>query len=224
MATKEKSPQNVTVYGRLSFPNFTMAQALARNSTSQYKVTDDKVKPDFNLLLEQAQFDKFVTHANDVFLPWTIQREADGEKKNALTAAEVKKIQKVFKDLTDQPPYIPLKPVNEKTAASAPEAVASLKVVGNVGSDMELRAIVEDETQLVVPDPDRVDWPAVYPIGNTVHQMYPGCYVVCTLNLYAFKSGNLPGFSASASVPIFKADGERFGGGMSVDEDEIFMD
>lgn len=220
----EKSPTNVTVYGRLSFPQFTMTQALARNATSQFKKPDDQVAPEFHLLLELGQLDKFLAHANDVFLPWCIQREADGEKKNALTAAEVKRIQKVFKDLADQPPYIPLKPVSEKTAASAPEAVASLKVTGNKGVDMELRAIVEDETQLVVPDPDRVDWPAVYPIGNTVHQMYPGAYVVSTLNLYAFKSGSVPGFSAGASVPIFKADGERFGGGMSVDEDEIFMD
>jgi hypothetical protein len=54
--------------------------------------------------------------------------------------------------------------------------------------------------------------------------MYGGCYVAATLNLYAFISGKLPGFSASASVAVFKADGDRFGGGTAVDEDEIFLD
>ena len=54
--------------------------------------------------------------------------------------------------------------------------------------------------------------------------MYPGAYVAVTLNLYAYHNGKLPGFSAGASVAVFKADGERFGGGTTVDEDEIFLD
>ena len=54
--------------------------------------------------------------------------------------------------------------------------------------------------------------------------MYPGCFVAATLNLYGFLSGKKPGFSASASTAIFKADGDRFGGGVDFDEDEIFLD
>ena len=85
--------------------------------------------------------------------------------------------------------------------------------------------IVNDESELAVPDPDMIFPPAkVLPIGKTIHTMYPGCRVAATLNLYSFISGKVPGFSSSASVAVFKNDEERFGGGVSVDEDEIFMD
>jgi hypothetical protein len=219
-----KNPKVVTVYGPLSFPNFTMAQAIARNTGSQYAKKPEDVAPDFNLLLEQGQHDKFVAHVKDHFLPYCIEQGLKGER-DGLTEAEVKKILKVLEsDLEDQPPYIALKPVNPKTQVLAPLAVSSLKVVGNKGQDIELRAIVEDESQLSVPDPDRMEWPAVYPIGKTMHSMYAGCYVAATCNLYAFVSGKLPGFSASAAVAVFKTDGERFGGGVQVDEDEIFAD
>ena len=66
--------------------------------------------------------------------------------------------------------------------------------------------------------------PGVRRICQTVHSMYPGCFVAATLNLYGFLSGKKPGFSASASTAIFKADGDRFGGGVDFDEDEIFLD
>jgi hypothetical protein len=54
--------------------------------------------------------------------------------------------------------------------------------------------------------------------------MYPGAYVAVTANLYAYHNGKPPGFSAGCSVAVFKADADRFGGGVAVDEDEIFMD
>ncbi len=221
------NPKQVTVYGRLSFPNFTHAQAVKRNQSSQYAKADPAdVAPDFNLLLEQAQLDKFVTHVTDVFLPYCIEQSKKGEKKDALTEAEVKRILKVIEseDWEAQPPYIPIKVIGEKTAALAPEAVVNLKVTGTKGSDIEQKAIVNSEDELLVPDPDLMTFPVIRPIGQTVHNMYGGCYVAATLNLYAFISGKLPGFSASAGTAVFKADGDRFGGGTAVDEDEIFAD
>jgi len=83
---------------------------------------------------------------------------------------------------------------------------------------------VTSEDELLVPDPDLLTFPVIKPIGQTVHSMYPGAYVAATLNLYAYHNGKHPGFSAGASTAVFKADGERFGGGTSVDEDEIFLD
>lgn len=221
------NPKNVTIYGRLSFPNFSYQQAVARNAKSQFAKADPaEVSPDFNLLVEQPQLDKLVKHVTDVFLPFCKEQSDKGEKRDALTDAEIKRILKVIEagDWEAQPPYIPIKPVAEKTAALAPEAVASIKVTGNKGVDIEQKAIVNDESELLVPDPDLLTFPVIKPIGQTVHQMYGGCYVASTLNLYAFISGKLPGFSAGASVAVFKADGERFGGGSAVDEDEIFAD
>ena len=220
-----KNPQNVTVYGRLSWPVWTHDEAVTRNIKSKYPQDADKVTAEFNLLLDAAQFDKFRTHVRDEFLPWCEQQLAAGETRNALDAKQVKQLMAVLDgDLEVQPPYIPAKAVPEKSQELAPEAVCMLKVKGPRGGDIELKAIVQDESELLVPDPDQLTYPVVKPLGQTVHKMYGGAYVAATLNLYAFINGKLPGFSASAGVAVFKADGDRFGGGVAVDEDEIFLD
>lgn len=222
-----KSPKNVTVYGRLSFPTFDYAQAVAKNAKSSYAKADPAdVTPDFNLLLEQAQLDKLKKHVLEEFLPYCVEQHNKGEKRDALDQKQVDKISKIIEadDWDSQPPYIPIKPVPKKTMELAPEALASVKVLGNKGTDMVQQAIVQDESELAVPDPDRVDYPAIMSIGQTVHSLYGGCYAAATLNLYAYISGKQPGFSAAASVCVFKADGDRFGGGVSVDEDEMFLD
>jgi len=226
MGKPDKNPKTVTIYGRLSFPNFCYQQAVVRNQMSQFPKAPEDVTPDFNLLVEQAQLDKLVTHVRDVFLPYCLAQSVAGEKRDALTQAEVDRILKLIDsgDFEAQPPYICIKAVPEKTRELAPEAVASIKVAGNRGVDVELKAIVNSEDELAVPDPDILTFPVIKPIGQTVHNMYGGCYVAATLNLYAFIKGKLPGFSASASTAVFKADGDRFGGGVSVDEDEIFAD
>jgi hypothetical protein len=222
-----KSPKNVTIYGRLSFPTFDYQQAVAKNAKSQFAKADAAdVTPDFNLLVERAQLDKLKTHILQEFLPYCVEQEKKGDKRDALTQAQVDKLVKLIEaeDWDSQPPYICIKPVPEKTKELAPEALASVKVLGNKGTDIVQQAIVQDESELAVPDPDRVDYPAIMPIGQTVHSLYGGCYAAATLNLYAFVSGKLPGFSAAASVCVFKADGDRFGGGVTVDEDEMFLD
>ena len=222
-----KSPKNVTIYGRLSFPTFDYQQAVKKNATSDFPKADvADVTPDFNLLLEQAQLDKLKKHVLDEFLPYCQAQHAKGDKRDALDAGQVAKLVKLIEaeDWESQPPYICIKPVNAKTAELAPEALASVKILGNKGTDVVQQAIVQDESELSVPDPDRVDYPCIMPIGQTVHSLYGGCYAAATLNLYAFVSGKLPGFSAAASVCVFKADGDRFGGGVSVDADEMFLD
>lgn len=225
-ATKDKNPKVVTIYGRLSFPNFTMAQAVERNKRSDFPKKDADITPDFNMLVEQAQLDKLVAHVKDEFLPYCIAQQAAGEKRDALEKKNVDKLLKLIDsaEWENQPPYIPIKEIKSKTQELAPEAVASIKVVGNKGVDIDLRAVVRNEEELLVPDPEQLTFPTLRPIGQTVHKMYGGCYVAATLNLYAYMSGALPGFSASAGVCVFREDGERFGGGVSIDEDEIFMD
>lgn len=222
-----KSPKNVTIYGRLSFPTFDYQMAVKKNATSDFPKADvADVTPDFNLLVEGPQLEKLKTHLLTEFLPYCEAQHAKGDKRDALDKAQVAKLVKLIEseDWESQPPYICIKPVPKKTAELAPEALASIKVLGNKGTDILQQAIVQDESELSVPDPDRVNYPAILPIGQTVHSLYGGCYAAATLNLYAFVSGKLPGFSAAASVCVFKADGDRFGGGVTVDEDEMFLD
>jgi hypothetical protein len=225
---KQKNPQAVTIYGRLSFPRFTAQEAFDKSQGSQYPAKSvAEAKPDCQLLVEQGQLDKLMNHIENVFFPYCIEREQAGEKKGQLSAAEVKKLLEGLKgDLADQMFNTPIKPIHEKTAPLAPECVAAVKLIGNAGVDMELKAIVNDEDELAVPDPDLIFPPAkILPIDKTVHSMYPGCYVAATLNLYAYHNDpKRPGFGAGASVVVFKTDGDRLGGGVSVDEDEIFAD
>lgn len=225
---KQVDPKKLTLYGRLSFPAFTAQEAYDKSQGGQYPAKSvEEAKPSFQLLLEQGQVDKFMQHIENVFFPYCIQQEAAGEKRDKLTSAEVKKLLDGLKgDLADQMFNTPLKEVHEKTAPLVPEAVAAFKVIGNAGVNMELKAIVNSEDELAVPDPDLIFPPAkILPIDKTVHSMYPGCYVAVTVNLYAYHNDpKRPGFGAGGSVPVFKADGDRLGGGVSIDEDEIFAD
>lgn len=228
MATqkKAKSPQNVTIYGRLSFPTWTAQAAYDRSQKGKYPAKDvASVAPDFQLLVEDAQFNKLLNHVKSEFLPFLVQRNAAGEGKNELSQSEVDDILKQIEDGKFDGVYnTPFKPVHEKTAPLVPEAVAAIKCIGNKGVDIDLKAIVNSESELAVPDPDILTFPVIKPIGQTVHQFYPGAYVAATLNLYAYRNGKVPGFSAGASTAIFKADAERLGGGLAIDEDEVFMD
>ena len=221
-----KNPKTVTIYGRLSFPVWTAKEAYDRSQSGQYPAKSiDEAQANFNLLVEQGQLDKLMNHIRDEFLPYCIEQGEKGEKRDVLSADEVKKLLAGLEgDLADQTFNTPVKAVHEKTAPLAPEAVASIKCIGTRGQDIEQKAIVNGEDELVVPDPDLLQFPVIKPISATVHSMYPGCYVAATLNLYAYHNGKHPGFSAGANVAVFKADGDRIGGGVSVDEDEIFAD
>lgn len=220
-------PTTVTTYGRLSYPVFGYQEAVARNAKSQYATADPTtVTPEFNLLLEQAQFDKVKEFVINEFLPYCLAQSKAGEKRNALGDTEIKRILKFIEaeDWDAAPPYTPFKAVPEKTAALMPSAVVMLKVKGNRGVNIDQRAIVRSEEDLLTPDPDQLIYPVVKPIGFTTKELYAGCWTGATLNLYAFISGKAGGFSASAGVAVFRGDADRFGGGIAVDESEIFND
>jgi hypothetical protein len=219
------SPKTVTIYGRLSFPTFTAKEAFDLSQKGQYPAKDvASAAPSFSLLVGQTQWEKFLKHATEVFLPYCETQHAKGDKKDSLDPNEVKQLIAGLSDLENQLFNSPAKPVHEKSAALAPDAVATVKCIGPKGGDIELKAIVNSESELSVPDPDLLSFPAVRPINATVHSMYPGCYVAATLNLYAYHNGKHPGFSAGVTTAVFKMDGDRFGGSIAVDEDDIFLD
>ncbi len=224
--TNKKDPKRVTIYGRLSFPTFTAQAAYDRSQSGKYPAADvASASPDFQLLVEQAQLDKLRDHVTNVFFPYCVEQDKNDEKRDRLSKKETDDLLAQLNSADFDGVYnMPVKPIHEKSAELAPECVAAVKVIGNKGNDIELKAIVNDEDELAVNDGDIVAFPLILPIDKTVHSMYPGCYVAVTLNLYAYHNGKLPGFSAGGSVAVFKADAERFGGGVAVDEDEIFAD
>lgn len=221
-----KDPKNVTFYGRLSYPTFTAQEAYDRSQKGSYPAKDvGSAAPDFLLLVNATQFKKVLDHCVNVFLPYCQAQHEAGEKRDALEASEVKKlIDSIQGDLADQVFNSPFKLVSDKTAELAPEAVAAIKVIGPKGGDFELKAIVNDESELVVPDPDLLSFPVLKPLSATTHEIYPGAVVAVTGNAYAYKNGKLPGFSIGANIAVFRADADRFGGGAGIDTDEIFLD
>lgn len=220
-----KTSKQVTIQGRLSFPTFTAEQALERSKKGQYPQSDiAKVSPDFQLLLPQSQWEKFLDHAVKVFLPYcAAQPQGDND---ALDKKEVDQLIKTIEgDLEMQTLNTPAKPVHDKTAALAPEAVVAVKCIGPKGGDIKQFAVVHKEAELTVPDADIIDYPVLKPIAETTHELYPGCIALATVSLYSYKNGKNPGFSARATAVVFKADADRFGGGgADIDLDAVFMD
>ena len=218
---------NFTVKGWLSFYNGTMAKAIARNKKSDYPVADDKIAPDYYILLDEKNLERVINWSRDVFLPYCYEQYVDEEKWNALEKKNVDRLIKVLdeRDWETQPPWIPIRPVNEKTLELRPEAVAALKVKGTAGKDITEKAVCNTPEEMQVPEEDE-SYPRILPIGETVHTMYAGAWVGATLRFYPFVSGKVPGYSATSGTLIFIKDAPRFGRGDSndVEEDDIFLD
>jgi hypothetical protein len=231
MATKPTpavDPKVVTIYGRLSFPQWTAQEAFDKSQKGKYPAKSvAEAKPNFNLLVEPRQLDKLRNHIIDNFFPHCAKSFAeDGEKgRDALEPKEIKDLQAQIEGTDFDGVFnTPIKNVTEKSLALAPECVASVKLIGNEGTDMTLQAVVRKEDELNAGDPNQLTWPCIRPLAETVHTMYPGCYVGVTVNLYAYHNGKLPGFSAGANVAVFRDNADRFGGGVAVDAEEMFAD
>ena len=226
--TTAPDPKVVTIFGRLSFPVWTAQEAHDKSQKGKYPTKSPaEAKPNFNLLVEQRQLDKLRDHVVNHFLPYCKKQYAeDGEKaRDWLTDKEVDDLLAQIDGTDFDGVYnTPIKNVPEKSKELAPETVASVKCIGNEGVDMTLQAVVRKEDELNAGDPDQLTWPCIRPITETVHTMYPGCYVGVTINLYAYHNGKLPGFSAGANVAVFRDDADRFGGGVAVDAEEMFAD
>ena len=186
------------------------------------------MSPEFNLLVEQEQLDKLKTHILDVFIPFIEAQAAKGEKRDTLSPKLIQKIKdKVAAEDWDGSPFLPMKPISDKNKEVAPECVASIKITGQKGTDIVLKARVEDEGQLVIPDADILSWPTIVAIDKSIFSPYAGAYFAATLNLFAFESSStVNGISAGATVAVYlgNLDGAHFGGGVDIDEDDIFMD
>lgn len=225
MAKKEIDPRKVTIYGRLSYPTFTAQEAFELSQRGNYPAASPAAaKPGFMLAVEADQLKKFRDHVENQFFPFIEQRAKEGEKSSALDAKQIALLKESIDANGSGVCNTPWKEMDDKAQETFPEAVALLKFIGNAGVDIKQMAIVRDEDELAVPDPDILRFPVLLPINETVHTMYAGCYVAVTCNLYAYTQGKLPGFSAGATTAVFKQDGDRIGGGVEVDEDEIFAD
>lgn len=222
------NPQVLTVRGRLSWPTWTYAEALKRNTTSKFPKKDEDVRPNFSLLLGDGQAGKLVNHLLTEFIPWGEAQDKAGEK-SGITPAHAKKLKKILNEADWEVDGVLglIRAVHEKSADLAPEAVMAVSINGFKGRDLERKAIVKDEDQLKVNDGTMVIPPRglILPVEDTKLELYPGSIVAATINLFAFTAAGNPGITASTGAAIFAADADRFGGGGGeIDEDSIFME
>lgn len=224
-------PNDHVLTGRLSFPAFTMAEALKlnENGKKEYKRTPDQVKSHYNLLVTEAQMTKLLQYVTSEFLPYVeaVGKEK-GNEKGGLDKPMLTKLKRMLEaqewDIDPISGFI--KPVAKKTQELAPEAVASIKINGMKGQDVVRKAIVRDTSELV----NEVDAPVIpsrglpLPIDDTKLEIYPGATCAAPINLYAYVSGTTPSITASGPTCIMvHGNSERFGGGGDIDEDSLFM-
>ena len=222
------------VRGRVTYSNFTMSAAHKANSNPklQFPKKPEDVAPDFQLLLTQPQVERLVTAMIDAYLPEIVKRAAAGEKRNLMEKADADKVKAALEagmekgpEGWDVPPFLPLKNVYAKTLEVVPDAWATLKVGGQKGTDLGLLARVNDEDELLTPDDQVRVYPLLLPIGQTIHDLYPGSVAFSTIRLNAFKASKTNyGVTAYANQLVFIRDDERLGGGGDLDTDSVFLD
>ena len=233
-AVAQKNPKSITIKGRLSYPSFTMEQALALNAKSEHKKPDEQVSPEFNLLIEADQMALIKDHLLNEYLPFAEQNWADnpdpkGNTRDAFPPKLAKRIRDVIEneDWETRPPYIFTKLISEKNLATAGAAVMTANLKGSKGRNTVLKASVYSDEELAIPGSIQ-KFPAMVDINESVFEMYPGAYVAATVNLFGYVASSVSfGISAGANVAVYMGnlEGERIGGGGDdVDEDEIFMD
>jgi hypothetical protein len=215
----------VTVGGRISFPQLTAQLAYTQSQSGSYPAADvASASPNFTLLLNDKQTAKIKDALTQVYLPFCAEQFAKGEKRSALSPAHVKMILEAIDDPENAVVNTPFKKVSEKTLALAPDTVSAVKCIGNKGVDLDQLAIVYKESELLIPDPDILSWPALVDIKRTSHQLYAGCNARATIGFYVYVAGKSPGVSAGVNTVVFSGDNSKFSGGVDVDLDEIFMD
>lgn len=216
-----------TLGGRLSFHNLTAAAAFEEASTSPFPTKDvASTSPYANLLLTQAQYEKVMKKILDEFFPMCLEQYRISDKeKHALSQAQIDQLTRELETL-DGLLNTPFKKPSEKTLELMPDCAASIKLIGSKGVDFKVDAIVKDEAGLKVPDPDRIKYPVIVPIEQSVHQLYNGCWVIAKgLTFYRYFNGGpkKPGFSAGCGSLVFSRDDTPFAGGPAVDDDAVFM-
>ena len=215
----------VTASGRLSFPQVTAQLAYQQSQSGQYPAADvASASPNFMMLLNDKQAKKVKDALVNVYIPFCVDQHKRGEKRSALSPAHAKMILDSVEDPENAVCNTPFKKVSDKTLELAPDTAAAIKCIGNKGVDLSLMSIIHQESELLIPDPDILTWPALVDLNRTKHQLYAGCNVRSTLGFYVYVAGKTPGVSAGVTTLVFNGDNSKFGGGVDVDMSDIFMD
>lgn len=207
--------------GRLSFHVHDVDAALVEKNKGPFAKSNDTVadvSAYSTILLTAPQYERIKTQLIE-FLG-ECAKLPKGEIK--LTPAELKMLVRQIEADEALPLNTPFKQLSEKTLELWPECVAAVKLLSPRGQSFVEEAIVRNEDDLKVPDPDRIGFPLQLPLRESRFTMYNGCWVIAPLSFYTYKNGANPGVSAGGTHIIFQRDDTPFAGGPGVDRDSIF--
>ena len=213
--------------GRLSYHIFDAARAHTEALKGPYADSAIKAgasKPYANVLLTEGQFEQIVEFLETTFLPFSTSQ---GEKdKHHIPQDEADAILAQIKAGKKKPYQTPFSTPSDATLLLMPEAVASMKTLGRRGKDIIEDAIVNKADELAIPDPDFKKFPARVPIQQSNHELYSGCWVVGSIEFYAFQAAGNTAIMANLidETIVFSGDDSSFSGGASLagKDDDLF--
>ena len=239
MASMEQ-PSDFKIAGRLSFPYLTAQSSFdsAHRENSKLKPalrpkTVENATANFQILLNQFGLDKTVEHLLDNVTPWFKQEIKSGSKRVHSDITVVEAIDDALKSDPFKVPgtmNLPFSKPSEQTLELMPNAVAALTVKAfKSGVDIKEEAFVSAEEQLVSKPFVKK---AIFPLEDTVFELYPGAYVKSQINFWLGDANGTPYLKANSNAVAFWKDGDSFltGGGSDLEllgdgeDDDMFDD
>lgn len=238
MATLEK-PAGINAGGRLSFNHLTAQAAYdsahrvgSKLPPKQRPQTVDDAKANFVLLLNSTGKERIIKHVLEDVIPWFRQEVKNGNPKVQVTDDHIDTIEELIKDETwrdGRNGTTPFREVDPKTLEMAPTAALAMTIkTYRDGVDFKQEAFVTEEEQLVSKPFSKK---AVFPIEDTVFELYSGAYVKSTVTFWIGDAGGMPYLNCNANSVVFWKDASRFGGGstdvegmLEEDDDDLFYD
>lgn len=231
-------PEGLNIGGRFSYNSLTAQQAYdsahradSKLQPSMRPATVGDAKANFTVLLNKTGHDTVQEYILKNVLPWFRQEVKDGNPKITIDDDGLDILEKNIKDekWNSKLGSIPFNNLNDKTKELSPNSYASIVLKAyRPGTDIKQEAFVTEEEQLVSKPFSKK---AVFPIEDTVFELYSGCYVKATVTFWAGSINGNPYLSASTNAVVFWKDGDPFAGGGSDaegmiegDDDDLFMD
>ncbi len=184
----------------------------------------------FTVLLNETGLGVVKEYILDKVLPWFEQEVKAGNGKITIDQDGIDLLRTNIKDnnFGKKMGSTPFRVPSEKTLELAPNSAASIQMKAyKRGTDIKLQAFVTAEEQL---NSKPFSEKRIFPLEDTIFELYAGCYVKATITFWAGAVNGNPYLTASANSVVFWKDGPAFSGGgsdeegMVEDDDDLFID
>ena len=229
-------PEAMNIGGRFSFHSLTAQAAYDSAHRADSKLlptqrpdTVNDAQANFTILLNETGLEVVKEYILDKVLPWFEQELKAGNPKMTIDQDGIDLLRTNIKDnnFGKKMGSTPFRDPSEKTLELAPNTAASIQMKAyKRGTDIKQEAFVSEEEHLIsLPFSTK----RIYPIEDTVFELYAGCYVKATVTFWAGAVNGNPYLSCSANSVVFWKDGASFAGGGTDEEgmladDDLFLE